>query len=89
MPSELLVATGKATVDAVLTVEAYAHAHGLVDFAFGAENVQKVWMSVLAQVLLVLRSLPSRFWRLRPITGEDVPGRRATAGRCTDLTSCP
>jgi hypothetical protein len=42
----LLVKTGKLALDAVLEVEAYAKERGLDSFAFGEENIQKVWMSL-------------------------------------------
>jgi len=37
---------GMAAIDAVLAVEAYAKSRGMTDFAFGAENIQKVWMTL-------------------------------------------
>ena len=33
---------GVGAIDAVLEVEKYAQSKGLVDFAFGADNIQKI-----------------------------------------------
>ena len=37
---------GMAAIDAVLAVEAYAQSKGMTDFSFGAENIQKVWLTL-------------------------------------------
>lgn len=38
----LLSSTGKAAIDIVLEIEAYAHEKAMTDFEFGAENIQKI-----------------------------------------------
>src|SRR5205085_5038017 len=44
--NSLLINAGKAAIDAVLTVEAHAREKGIgTDFAFGPENIQKIWIS--------------------------------------------
>lgn len=43
--SDVLKATGRAAIDAVLDVERYAQERGLTDFAFGAEDVRALWIS--------------------------------------------
>ena len=42
----MLKRAGFAAVDAVLEVESYAQSRGMVDFEFGAENLQKVWLAI-------------------------------------------
>ena len=42
----VLKRAGLAAVDAVLEVESYARSRGMVDFEFGAENLQKVWLAI-------------------------------------------
>jgi hypothetical protein len=42
----VLKRAGVAAVDAVLEVESYARSRGMVDFAFGAKNLQKVWLAL-------------------------------------------
>ena len=46
----LLALSGRAAIDAVLATEEYAKERGLTDFAFGAENIQKVWMSLYIEL---------------------------------------
>ena len=41
-----ITAAGYAAIDAVLAVERYAQSKGLTDFSFGAENIQKVWLTL-------------------------------------------
>ena len=44
--NSLLITTGKAAIDAVLAIEAYGREKGMgTDFAFGPENIQKIWIS--------------------------------------------
>jgi hypothetical protein len=45
-----LTRTGLATIDAVLEVERHAQARGLRDFTFGADNIQKIWMSLFIDI---------------------------------------
>ena len=37
-----MMAADKAAIDAVLELEAYARRQGMTDFSFGAENLQKI-----------------------------------------------
>lgn len=44
--AELLLAAGKATIDAVAEVEHHARQKGMGDFCFGPENIQKIWVTL-------------------------------------------
>jgi hypothetical protein len=39
-----------AAIDVLLDIEKHAQAHGLADFTFGADNIQKIWMSLFIDV---------------------------------------
>ena len=45
-----LTRAGLATIDAVLEVERHVQARGLRDFTFGADNIQKIWMSLFIDI---------------------------------------
>jgi hypothetical protein len=44
--ADVLTLTGIEAINAVLAVEAYARSRGLASFEFGADNIQKVWISL-------------------------------------------
>ena len=44
--NDALERTGKAAIDAVLAVEAYARSKGLGEFAFGPDNIQRLWVTL-------------------------------------------
>jgi hypothetical protein len=41
-----MTAAGRMAIDAVLAIEAYARSRGMADFVFGADNVQKIAVSL-------------------------------------------
>ena len=41
-----MMAAGKAAIDAVLEIGAYAQRQGMTDFSFGAENLQKIMVTL-------------------------------------------
>lgn len=45
-PGALMTAAGRAAVDAVLEIERYAQSRGMTDFAFGADNLQAIAVSL-------------------------------------------
>jgi hypothetical protein len=47
--AKLLERTGKRAFDAAMAVERYAQEKGLAGFTFGADNVQRIWMTLYIQ----------------------------------------
>jgi hypothetical protein len=41
-----MAAAGRLAIDAVLEIESYAQSRGMTDFAFGADNIQRILVSL-------------------------------------------
>jgi len=44
--SSAIAFAGRAAVDAMLAVESYAQSKGMTDFCFGADNLQRLWVTL-------------------------------------------